>query len=504
MKLSTNSRWGNIAMRKTIHLYLALALFTAILLTLVSCGGGAAEEPVEEEGEAEPEPEPVEEEEPEPEMVIEGDLVQGGLLYDKWWAAADGAEEPTEDHVIWATQDTNEREGSTTWRCKECHGWDYQGVDGAYSSGSHMTGFPGVLGAADSPEAAVAALTSGDHDFSSVMGEQDVNDLAIFLTEGLIDDTEFIDYDNKAALGDTANGEELYGEVCAACHGADGWQIPFHDGEEGVGTLAVDNPTETLHKIRFGNPGTDMPSSVGLGWSAQDSVDVLAYTQTLPVDPPASEAAVTGGLLYDKWWVVAEVDEPSDDNPMWARQDTNERSGGDTWRCKECHGWDYQGVDGAYSSGSHMTGFPGVLGTEMSGDDIVSQLTGGIDPEHDFSAMGDDNVAALAAFLSEALIDDTEFIDYDSKEALGDAANGEALYGEVCAACHGDDGWQIPFHDGEEGVGTLANDNPTETLHKIRFGNPGTGMPSSVAIGWSAQDAVDVLTYTQTLPVEAP
>jgi hypothetical protein len=45
---------------------------------------------------------------------------------------------------------------------------------------------------------------------------------------------------------------------------------------------------------------------------------------------------VRGGLLYDKWWTVAEVDQPSGDQPLWATQSTNERSGGDTWRCKEC------------------------------------------------------------------------------------------------------------------------------------------------------------------------
>ena len=51
-------------------------------------------------------------------------------------------------------------------------------------------------------------------------------------------------------------------------------------------------------------------------------------------------------------------------------------------------------------------------------------------------------------------------------------------------------------------VGTLANDNPWETLHKIRFGHPGTPMPRTLELGWSTQDAVDVLGYTQTLPEE--
>jgi thiosulfate dehydrogenase len=56
--------------------------------------------------------------------------------------------------------------------------------------------------------------------------------------------------------------------------------------------------------------------------------------------------------------------------------------------------------------------------------------------------------------------------------------------------------------DEPEYVGTLANGNPWEVLHKIRFGNPGTPMPSAVANGWSIQDVVDVLGYAQTLPIE--
>src|SRR3990172_11800171 len=63
-------------------------------------------------------------------------VAKGGQLYDKWWKAA-GVAEPTGDHPLWATQTTNTRKGLDTWRCKECHGWDYKGKDGAYGSGSH-------------------------------------------------------------------------------------------------------------------------------------------------------------------------------------------------------------------------------------------------------------------------------------------------------------------------------------------------------------------------------
>ena len=59
-------------------------------------------------------------------------------------------------------------------------------------------------------------------------------------------------------------------------------------------------------------------------------------------------------------------------------------------------------------------------------------------------------------------------------------------------------------------VGTLANGNPWETLHKSRFGHSGSAMPSTIDLGWSVQDAVDVLAYAQTLltgeeaPAELP
>ncbi|MDP2935907.1 MAG: hypothetical protein Q8O86_05400, partial [Dehalococcoidia bacterium] len=61
----------------------------------------------------------------------------GGKLYDEWWEEAPGATEPKGDQPLWATQTTNTRKGTDTWRCKECHGWDYGGKDGAYGSGSH-------------------------------------------------------------------------------------------------------------------------------------------------------------------------------------------------------------------------------------------------------------------------------------------------------------------------------------------------------------------------------
>ncbi len=415
---------------------------------------------------------------PEPtELVLSGSVSNGGKTYDKWWVVA-GADEPSEDQSLWSTQSTNERSGKDSWRCKECHGWDYQGADGAYGSGSHFTGFAGVLDSAPSMShgellAWLDGSTNADHDFSAA-GEGPLADLVVFLSEGLIDVSPFIDADKAAVGGDLANGEALFTATCILCHGTDGRQINFGDADdpEYVGTVASGNPWEFIHKVRSGQPGTPMPSAID-----------------------------------DKWWKVVGVDEPTEDNPVWARQDTNTRSGDDTWRCKECHGWDYMGAEGAYGSGSHFTGFPGVFNAQDNEfDALVAQLTGGIDPEHDYSAMGDDAITDLVSFLRAGLVEVSPFIDSDKAAIGGDAANGEALYVATCTACHGDDGRTLNFGDEDdpEYVGTVAIGNPWEFIHKVRAGQPGTGMPSAIDSGWSMQDIIDVLTFAQGFPTEAP
>ncbi len=227
---------------------------------------------------------------PEEPKASASSIAKGGLIYDKWWKAVDGATEPTEDHPLWALQNTNTRSGSTSWRCKECHGWDYKGQEGAYSQGSHYTGFPGVYDAYLSKTKAqfLDAMTGGinsQHDFSSVLSEAALENLVDFLKEGIINDVEYIDYATKKPIGaDVAHGEELFANTCVACHGTDGKQINFHDpaDPEYVGTVASGNPWEALHKIRFCQPGTSMPSAIVNDWSIQDILDVLGYAQTLP------------------------------------------------------------------------------------------------------------------------------------------------------------------------------------------------------------------------------
>ncbi len=489
-------RWTNTVRR--------ISMATVFLMVLVACGDGSADTTTTTASTTTTTATTT----PTTMAPPAGDAVQGGLLYDKWWKVV-GLDEPSGDNPIWARQTTNERSGGDTWRCKECHGWDYQGADGAYGSGSHFTGFPGILGTSKSV-VEVMDLLSGkvdpEHDFS-VMGDEALADLAVFVTEGLEDYGPLIGDDKAIIGGDVSAGGTLYAQTCASCHGADGTQLNFGDDEEPeyVGTIALGNPWEFFHKVRFGQPGSEMPSAIVNGWSLQDVGDVIAFSQTLPTAAGPSPDAVEGGLLYDKWWKVLGLDEPTDDNPIWARQTTNERSGADTWRCKECHGWDYRGADGAYGSGSHLTGFPGILGTSKSASEVVDMLSGRVDPKHDFSVIGEEALAKLAAFVTEGLEDYSPLIDPDTKAAVGgDAAAGAPLYSTACAACHGDDGTQLNFGDDAEPeyLGTIAAGNPWEFFHKVRFGQPGTSMPSAIVNGWSLQQVLDVLTFAQTLATE--
>jgi thiosulfate dehydrogenase len=227
------------------------------------------------------------------------------------------------------------------------------------------------------------------------------------------------------------------------------------------------------------------------------------------MDSGSGSDMALGGRLYDNWMTVTGF-VPAGDHPMWSEQTTNLSSGAATWQCSECHGWDYKGVGGAYSSGPHETGFAGVFKSARTASESVlaDVIKGGVDFRHDFSPyLTDAQIAALAAFLKAGVVNLTPYIDYTTKlpSATVDMANGQLLYERLCSSCHGADGKFLNSGSDTEPVyiGTAALEDPWEYVHNTRFGVPeSTGMPATDDRGWSIPDTIDVLGYSQTLPAE--
>lgn len=206
---------------------------------------------------------------------------RGGQLYDNWTAVL-GRKAPAETHPAYPA--AGKKKGADTWRCKECHGWDYMGSEGAYKSGSHYTGIKGVREMAGQPLAEIeATLRDKPHGYTSEMiPDNELTKLAMFVSKGQVDMEKWIDRETKQSRGSAKRGAAAYQTICAVCHGFEGKAINFKTLEkpEFIGTVAHENPWEFLHKARFGQPGIPMISLITL--PMQDIADILAYAQTLP------------------------------------------------------------------------------------------------------------------------------------------------------------------------------------------------------------------------------
>ena len=213
---------------------------------------------------------------------VEG-VKKGAQLYDNWMKIT--KTKPEGNHPLYPAN--AKKSGSATWRCKECHGWDYIGNKGRYSKGSHHTGIPGVFHVqTKSSEEIYDSLTNKKlkHDFSEYLSESEIRDLVKFLREGQTPIEAAID-SNGGGKGDIASGKILYDLQCASCHGIDGNKIDFKskkDGIQGIGWLANNNPQESIHKIRWGHPGSNMPSMItDKNLTEQDAIHILTYSQFL-------------------------------------------------------------------------------------------------------------------------------------------------------------------------------------------------------------------------------
>jgi mono/diheme cytochrome c family protein len=187
--------------------------------------------------------------------VIDDPIAQGGRGYDNWWAEY-RLPKPDARHPAYPA--TGKATGANTWRCKECHGWDYLGRAGAYGAGSHFTGIKGIRSDSGKLKGTImATLQDSNHQYGDLLNTSAMNQIAGFVVDGQIDMSELIRPD-KSVAGTASSGRVTFDRYCAACHGSDGREIDFKPGAktpEFLGTIAQSNPWEALHKLRNGHPG---------------------------------------------------------------------------------------------------------------------------------------------------------------------------------------------------------------------------------------------------------
>ncbi len=235
---------------------------------------------------------------------------------------------------------------------------------------------------------------------------------------------------------------------------------------------------------------------------SEESQDFIHGT---PIVESEAWLLAAGGRIYDKWWEALDRDAPEGTNPAYPTDVNQKQSGSGTWRCKECHGWDYRGADGVYSAGSHYSGIPGINGSVGKPVEFISRILR--DDNHPYSQdmITDEEMLRVAAFVSRGQVDMRTFMNPETRTLVpgtADTDRGRAIFQTTCAACHGYDGAAMDWGDDEDPsyVGTEAVGLPDEVFHKIYNAHPGVAMINLRAL--SLQDAVDTLAYTATLPVE--
>lgn len=418
----------------------------------------------------------------------------GGMMYDKWWTAdtegtLNDAIVPTADNQTWASTGNTTYTGSSTWRCKSCHGWDYIGRDGAYSDPAHKyyTGFPGITQSpsytpqtAGDPAATFAMIDTGtlpdgrvivDHDFGTYITDPvALHALTLFVERMRMDaaapypgsdipGTPAMVISNLPTLANEMEGHEHYhlptpksagvpqtaqGGCHEGCHGGDGTAIVFNGGDPAQPTnlkeLAFDNPAEVLHKVRFGNPGTT-PHMPGLEWYENPNIiedtslvvatNILGFVRDgLMVDH------AKGGRLYDNWVLETNMPPPAETNPLLAIRDPNPADipADKQWLCSSCHGYDYAGVEGFQNNLIDLTKV-----RDWNIEYLYNYLKNGrpafiagapVSNVHNFGAiLNDSELWNLSEFLLKGIADTRGFISL----GLGGRALGEGL------GLHGED-----------------------------------------------------------------
>lgn len=407
----------------------------------------------------------------------EASIVRGGRLYDNW-SGEIKEKAPNEPHPAIAAK-RGTASAAETWRCRECHGSDYKGHHGIVGIRKHQGADTATI---------MAILKDPRHRYDGLLQERDFGDIAAFVSQGQVDMQAAIEAARRSKAATTAS-EKVYGTICASCHGLDGRRLRVLAP---LGDIARQRPHAALHVILNGHPGGEMPALRALG--AEAGARVLVFLQSLPTVNLAVSIA-HGGRLYDDWQAEEGVRQAVLPHPSYPPTAYYANDAQLTWRCRSCHGWDYQGHRGLFASGRNATGIKGIRA--MAGADPARILAILRDPVHQYGAvLKERDLMDLANFVSAGQVDMDAVIDRQTRRVRGDAIRGGAYYRTICAVCHGTDGLFISTLP--VSLGRAARNNPWESLHRILNGHPDEKMPALREL--DPQIVSDILAHVQGLP----
>ena len=413
-------------------------------------------------------------------------ITRGGRLYDNWYSELNQPA-PQEAHPAYPADGPQMHSGDPlasggrTWLCVEGHGGDSRGG---------VTGptVPGLAAYAGADRARIEAILGDDtHRYDEVLAPRDIADLAAFVAFGQSHLVADIDPATRQLRGaaSTATGK-VYQTVCARCHGGDGKAV---ESIRPLGDVARENPWMVMHNILNGHAGGNMPSLRALSESV--AVDTLATMQSLPSHNPIAMAA-RGGRLYSDWIRETEHPSPRDPHPLWPAS-VPASSVAETWRCRECHSWDYQGAEGAAgAAGPAAVGGP--FPETMTRETIIATL---IDPRHGYRGrLSYPALHDLAQFLLDGRFTMEWVIDPQAGTFFGTGEGFVDHYDTLCASCHGATGTAVRTMSP---LGRVVRENPWRALHNVLNGHAGENMPPMRV--FPEDLAVGILSYVEnTLP----
>lgn len=212
---------------------------------------------------------------------LEPSHVRGARIYDDFTIELAATVPGPNPLLALANEPTAGVTDTDSWRCSQCHGFDYEGGVFTFNNGATNNLLEIVYDVRWRDEGYIAdfLFTGFDawdgtavvnvHNYSTLLTPQAIVDVSDFVANELYDTHMYVRAASNGSLGDHMNGMALYNSVppvngaippiirvnganfnCVDCHGADGLLVAGVD----LYNVAWTDPFMFMHRVLFGSP----------------------------------------------------------------------------------------------------------------------------------------------------------------------------------------------------------------------------------------------------------